>query len=493
MSHYKREKLMIPRAIGTTFVVLIVGLALMVASPAQAQNAGKKTPPPGSRPPASGNTCTFWVGDVTTIVIHNEPKSVHLISKTTYHVRLREVPGSEFGSFGNGYEYKILLINAGSRVEGSWDEEFNDYGSPSSWRNSGSGKASVLDPGKNLGSVGYLYMTKKGERVQYHFDIWPDKGASLFPTTKHSFYGDPPRESVTENHGTFMRVYSAGDSTGSSMFAAFTGAGRLMEGEYTIKDPKGNPLNKTSWKLHAEIAPCDQSSSLDTTAQPIDPCGSTANQDALWQHCLDQEKDIDKEIGALKEVQQKEGEEAQSHFADFKLVVNLCKLWDKTKELLEAIVGGPDFLKGLSPADAEEFKEFQETIKLLTEMADKAADGKNPIEAMEPEQIKDWVEKGEKLNKLIEQIDIMLAGYTPESGAKVLEDCSAPISDDIRRSAEQYLEHLKASLDLRSKNNECLKKQWDTYSACVLHARCAGTPESACANKKPPGNWPDVR
>ena len=150
-----------------------------------------------------------------------------------------------------------------------------------------------------------------------------------------------------------------------------------------------------------------------------------------------------------------------------------------------------------------ESSEFQETVKLLTEMADKAADGKNPIEAMEPEQIKDWVEKGEKLNKLIEQIDVILAGYTPESGAKVLEDCSAPISDDLQRSAEQYLEHLKASLDqlheinrrlndLRSKDNECLNRQWEAYKACVERARCKGTPESACDDKKPPGNWPDV-
>jgi hypothetical protein len=47
--------------------------------------------------------------------------------------------------------------------------------------------------------------------------------------------------------------------------------------------------------------------------------------------------------------------------------------------------------------------------------------------------------------------------------------------------------------DLRSKDlNDCLPKQFKAYAACVQHARCAKTPESACADKKPPGNWPAV-
>ncbi len=44
-------------------------------------------------------------------------------------------------------------------------------------------------------------------------------------------------------------------------------------------------------------------------------------------------------------------------------------------------------------------------------------------------------------------------------------------------------------LEMNPKNPDL---QYAAWAACVERARCKKTPESACANKKPPGNWPDV-
>ena len=63
---------------------------------------------------------------------------------------------------------------------------------------------------------------------------------------------------------------------------------------------------------------------------------------------------------------------------------------------------------------------------------------------------------------------------------------------DMQRSFETLEEINKIANDLRSKDLECLQKQWDAYVACVRNARCNNTPESACASKRPPGSWPHV-
>jgi hypothetical protein len=492
MGYRPSKKLVVSFTFPKIFFILITNLSLLISISAKAQK----------QPPVK--ICNFWVGDITTI--RNDKRMKPDVSntkvKTVYHVRLRE-------ETPNQRQTEIRLINDNSKVEGEItevDEGEYGYGNNGSHKLEGNGTAKVMDPGSNFGSVGAISLNGKRKRLQYSFDMRPDEGSEKYPITLHYFMGHPLKENILEQSANFRRARTRGDATGFSSWANFTSGG-LMEGEYSI--PSSDPgysetVEKTFWKLHMITGPCIRSLSLDTTSQHKDPCGNTANQDALLQNCLDQQKSIETDIKTLQQSQQKEADEAKLHYQDFKLVVNLCKLWDKTKALLIAIIGGPDFAEGLSPADAAEFKEFQETVKLLIGMADNASSGKNPIEAMEPEQVKEWIENGEKLNKLIEQIDIMLAGYSPESGTKILDDCSAPIPENLQRSAEQYLSHLKASLDglheinkrlndLRSKSEECRQKQWDAYKACVEHARCAGIPESKCADKKPPGNWPDIR
>lgn len=208
-------------------------------------------------------------------------------------------------------------------------------------------------------------------------------------------------------------------------------------GEASWNSPKASQLNyfgilnyKINWQVGCgcENGPCGERSSGPTpipTATP-DPCGSTAQQDALWQQCINQENAIAGELSKLIQTQQEETKEANSHFNDFKSVADTCKGWDKLKQALELLIGGEAFSADLAPEALAEFKEFQETITLLTEMAGKAADGENPWTAMAPEEAKKVIEEGEKLNQFITKLDILLAGYTPESGRKFSKSVARP-------------------------------------------------------------------
>ena len=455
-----------------------------------------------SNPPAAGAMCSFWLGDVRsreTARVGSDSEPGQRVWSTTYHARLRE------GVRISQVSVEIPLINVGSIVEGSYEEEVTGRkgpGSNGSYRTSGSGKATVSNPGVRFGTVGYLVVNAAGERTGYRFTLEPDWKSRLFGVTTHGFRGDPPRPYVHEGKMGFELI-PVGVGSDPQSPRRLAGGGRAMDGEYALRTA-GREW-KVSWSLRAVTAPCLQPPDDGAPPPPPkDPCGDTSQQDSQWHLCVDQEKLIESDIAKLRERQQEEAAEARKHADDFKLVAKACKAWDKGKELLEAIIAGPEFAEGLSPADAAEVKEFQETVKLLAEMADKLADGKNPAEALEPEEVKDWIERGEKLNKLIGQIDNLVAGDTAKSAAATLEECSAPIPEALQRSAEQYVEHLKASLDalhdlnrrlndLRSKDlNDCLPKQFKAYAACVQHARCAKTPESACDDRKPPGNWPAV-
>ncbi len=239
------------KAFGKRFLFFVIGLTSIIGLVAKAQNPDKKSATPGS-----GNKTIYWEGDITTTITNTAPHTIQLISKTTYHVRLREGVRSET-KVGKVVVYgtEIRLINEGSKVEGDWDEKDNGQhgmGYSGSFKNSGSGSASVSGPGSNAGSVGYIKLNPNGERWQYRFEMWPDTDSSHFPTTRHYYQGDPPKELVDESKGTFMSARTSGDSTGFSSLDDFTAPCQLMEGEFTIKTPDGSNITKTTWKLQLE-------------------------------------------------------------------------------------------------------------------------------------------------------------------------------------------------------------------------------------------------
>ncbi len=214
----------------------------------------------------TGDTCNFWVGDVMSEVTDNTRGSQTYpgttIRRVTYHVRLREGPrptggSSELLDGRQVYVFEIPLINEGSSVEGSQEEEVSG---PEGYRMSGRGTAKLLNPGTNFGSVGHLLITDKGERVEFRFSMEPDFESRLFSTTTR-----PNRGGSFESKAGFLAV-PVGGSSDPQLYRRITGGGRLMEGDYTYSNV--GVLGKTSWKLRAEIAPCVQPPPPDTHGPP---------------------------------------------------------------------------------------------------------------------------------------------------------------------------------------------------------------------------------
>lgn len=219
--------------------------------------------PPGSHPPASDETCNFWMGDVRTQQTNRRGSVAapgQSVRNTAYHVRLRE------GARISEVSFEVPLINAGSLVEGSIEDEATGAkgpGTSGAYRTSGSGKASVSDPGTNFGSVGHLTITPAGQRVSYRFTLNPDSKSSTFPATTHRFIGDPPRPDVQEVSVWFMSA-QIGEGADSQSPRGITDSGRLMEGKYSSRNPDQGW--DVSWSLHAITAPCDQPPPADTTS-----------------------------------------------------------------------------------------------------------------------------------------------------------------------------------------------------------------------------------
>ena len=275
--------------------------------------------------------------------------------------------------------------------------------------------------------------------------------------------------------------------------------GRMHGSYHNTWDENGfhNDL-EVRWSLCRDDVPCkDEPPEPERT-----PCGGTAAQDGLLQQCLDAERSIEREMKPHWDEYEAESHEASQHLADYKLAKTLCTAWDVTMKILDKLLESEKLMEGLPPDEADEVKEFKEALGQLKGLIDNLYEGKSPVEPFEAEQLQKIGEYTEKVNNLLETLHLFLNG-TPEELAEKLQDCGAPLPDDLYESARQYLLHLQASLealrevdkslnDLRSKEDECLNHQFDAYRACVDNARCNGTDPSACDSLKPPGNWPDV-
>lgn len=106
---------------------------------------------------------------------------------------------------------------------------------------------------------------------------------------------------------------------------------------------------------------------------------------------------------------------------------------------------------------------------------------------------------------VLEKVETLMSGRSAEEMEKSLEECQGAflVSAETKLSAEKYVEGFKATLehlaefnklanDIRNLDNAYPDLQYQAWAACVKRARCKGTPESACADKKAAGNWPDV-
>jgi hypothetical protein len=251
------------------------------------------------------------------------------------------------------------------------------------------------------------------------------------------------------------------------------------------------------WSLCRDDVPC-QSAPPEPEANP---CGGTAQQDALLQTCRDQERDIARKLNAKWAEYQHTLSEAAPHKSEFSKAMLACTAWDATQLALEALVLGDVPSIGATGHIAEEAKEAKEALELINALM-KASTTGDPLDALKQGDVAKLITAAESIKQFLELYNLLDKGNA-EAFVEKLDECNAPLSDstlknakgyvlDMERSFEELEEYHKIANDLRSKDDECLQKQWDAYAACVQNARCNHTAESACAGKKPPGNWPEI-
>ena len=281
------------------------------------------------------------------------------------------------------------------------------------------------------------------------------------------------------------------------------GNGR-MQGSYTgIVSAYENWPVEAKWNICREGVDCSSGPAPPTSPSPKkDPCPSTAVADGLYDTC---EKQRELEASRLEKVWkqfEEEWGEAEDNIDAFQATIKLCAAWDAAMKVLEFMVGPVEGSAVGGSQMSEEAKETTEAIKLISEITEKMIKGENPLAIAhtgETANLATFQQACEVVAKVLQ----MMGNSSPEAMGHMLEECSAPLPDNLVHGAEEYVQHLKAALelmpnveklvnDINGKDLECLDLQYKAYAACVERARCEKTPESACDAKKPPGNWPPV-
>jgi hypothetical protein len=135
---------------------------------------------------------------------------------------------------------------------------------------------------------------------------------------------------------------------------------------------------------------------------------------------------------------------------------------------------------------------------------EKVSKGESPwtVIGSEDERIKAALEFKDKVGKIMNFMSA--ATDSPEAMEERLKECGAPVPDAMSRGAEEYVKNLAAAKeqlpevqklinDIRSKDDECLQKQVDAYTACVQDAECHSVSASKCDSLTPPGDWAPPR
>ena len=251
------------------------------------------------------------------------------------------------------------------------------------------------------------------------------------------------------------------------------------------------------WSLCRDDVPCK-----DEPPEPeTNPCGGTAIADGLLQVCENEEVALINKMNSKWSEYQKTRREADPHQSDFVKAMLACTGWDAAQLALEVIMAADIPLIGAEGEVAAEAKEVKEQLELINKFMKALYNGDPLALAKKPAELKNLQMLAEAVKQFVELYH--LDQGNAEAFLEKLDQCNAPLSQETISSAQSYIltmarafeqfdEYSKIVNDLRSKNDECLKKQWDAYVACVQTARCQKTPESACDSRRPPGDWPDV-
>jgi hypothetical protein len=224
------------------------------------------------------------------------------------------------------------------------------------------------------------------------------------------------------------------------------------------------------------------------------PCGGTEAEQGKLDVCNDAANAIVGEMKTKWDASNRYKDKASPHQADFMKALGACVGWDAAELAIEALLITEAPSIGLSEEAAAEVKEFKESLELVNQLMSAAMNG-NALEAFKPGNVDELMTALEAVKNFFETFPVLDHGE-PEKFLEHLDECNAPLSPELKSSAQSFLfdmqhsfeelnDYRKLSNDLRSKENECLNQQQKLYDACLQDAECKGTPASACDAMKP--------
>jgi hypothetical protein len=504
----------------------------------------KKTPPPSGKqsPPPKGPRFgdladgDLWTGTIdgeqtVTTVTPPPPQSAGVHHYTTHmEVRLREhnkrpiigaalkLPHAE-----RTVGWEVDLWNEGTRVEASFDDgrcsdratttySDDEIGHHIWWRTIADDDVTSLIP--------FTIMNMKFEDVPMDGVYWLQMG------TKTSTW-DPCALNWTNPLPYALAQDLVDIGMGDGPNSEYRGvldpprnhhlnaAHTRMTGAFDLT----TPLNDGSGSIHLKVCwdICKKGSGAcgagcgappPTSTPPVEKCPSTLKADS------DLETNRIKKSAKIKEMAEhavaagEHKKEAMAHYDDFRKVVIACGIQSLATNALIALLA-PEVEGAGATKDVIEALEFCEkhglltpsSFQLLAKIAEKLAKGEDPTTALLPEEL-------QVVQETLAGMELVKGAFEGASAAqmeKSLEECGGAflVSTETKLSAQKGVEAFKAQLeeetemqkltnDIRGLDVVYPDLQYKAWEACVQRARCLGTPESACAGKKPPGNWPDV-
>lgn len=250
-----------------------------------------------------------------------------------------------------------------------------------------------------------------------------------------------------------------------------------LRGRYT--KAVGPATLEVSWSICRAGVPCPPppTGPVGGTSHPppddFDPCGRSGQQAALRDTCHAQlDALLDGLAPALAEYND-EMAQAEANRADFERAQEFCKLYDKAKEIFEAILSG-----GTGPA-----AEAARALVYLRGVIVKVQSG-NLASMLYPAEVAKYLGYYAKAKAIWFEV----TASEIEKMQRDLGGCSGKVPIDTYMAAKKFLEHFQAAKrvwdskvapglnDLRSKGLECAGLDHAAWRACLDDAECHGAP-----------------
>ncbi len=448
-------------------------------APAPSPPAAPGGGPAGSAPQGMGERGALWTGTLSERQVLR-PSSGAADERTSFFsLRLREVRVSPLMIQQSGKWQKvgssIGLENEGSTVT---TRETSTSGLTHCW---GQGTLTMAQPGP----AGHLFLKSREVDLTplLGYDFPRAGGRYGFATYAWGDYSYPMtcqtegRITSGEYHDFYYPVIEVSylgpreDREGLVDPEARGLVQGKMQGSYTASD--GSRDLTVSWMLCREGDDCPPPPELPQTPGDFDPCARAGQQAAQRDTCRSQ---LDAMLAALTPALAEYNELtalAEANREAFQEAQDFCQLYDKAKEVLEAILSG-----GTGPA-----AEAARALVYLRDVIAKAQSG-DLGSMLYPDQVKKFLGYYTKAKSVWFEL-------TADEVSKMRRDlgaCSGKVPIETYLKAKKFLEHLAAAKqvwdskvapgmnDLRTQGLECAYLDHAAWRECFADAECRGMP-----------------